>query len=1337
MRRLSLIVILLTLVSVCASAGVRLSGTVWTENSVETVTLRVYAAGQAVVADPTRADTALLEVTAKPGQAFTLDVANGELPLRVEAGAKGHLGAVFMVLWPEQASLPPLWLPAGRELGVKLMLDGKPANGALLWGAIVTRVGGEEGRWRPAVLSQTADAKGQVSFALPREGSVYLATCTPEGRWSTHTLSQPWPAKLELAIGSRPLSVAVVNEKNEPVAGVLLAERSAPPRAAVRSNEQGKATIQVPSKGEIAVFALGQGLAGRFTYQTAPSKETVLRLTAARTQEVVWVGTSASIALEPMWVPAALRGGAPIVASGGKTRLPFFGSGGDVTLRRPGIAGQRVTSSSVAMPLAVRLAPAARVEGSVVDEANRPVGGVPVWAHVSPAMPAAMLRQMRAFLPTQKPLLPWAVSGPTGTIAIGDLAAGQQRVVARKIGLPPADSGPLEVAAGDVGKVTLQLAAGTWVALQVQDSASRAIAGATIEATPGERRDPNSPLALRIGRRGAVEAVASGSTDREGRARLLGVPVGPLKLELRAGGYVKRTLEIEVEAQGTDLGVVTLDEGVNVLGRVIDERGQGVGDAEVLASRQAEAGMFAEPLGRSGPTGDFVLADQPRTGELFLQARGEGVSSLAPTRVALPPEGVVDVRVRRGRTLEGKVVDEESQQPVAGASLGTRKMMQRGFGGGTTVLSTVRSFGQTTSDDAGVFRFEGVETGELTLSASAPGYRSVEINVTIPEDSAPRPVTVPLKKGLTLRGIVLDALGTPALGVDVRVEESGSDTRLPTLTNRSSLRTGPDGKFFADTLEPGRYQITAEDDTGASAREVAEAGQSEEITLRLQAEGVLAGSVVSEDGAPIAGATITAFGGTRGFTPTDTRSAPDGSFTIEHLAPGTFRVNGRAAGLAMASETVQVESGRTAQVKLTLKRGGTVAGTVRGLSADEQRSCQVRGGGQSAGLNAAGEFRLEGVRIGPVEVTALVLPAGRQRTARTELRSVDEPAHVEIDFASGLTIRGSVRKAGAPLVGTFVSASSPGERSMHSAVTDVDGRYEMKGLDPGTVTVEARADQGRLLASKTVDAQGDTTVDLEVASGALGGRVIDARSRNAVAGASVAVLAQGAPHGQAAADENGAFHFEDLADDAYTVRAEAAGYAAAEVEATVRLGHAAEVTVALQPSKGLTLLVRGVSGTPPSEISVRAARAGSVPISIGGVACDREGRAVVTDLGEGAYTLRVSEFFGQGQGLVAATVPGPDVLVTLSPSGIVEATLDGVATGVWRLRLISAAGLVLPQYSWGSALPDGWVTVPAGGYADRVPVGAYTLQYAGPDGAVRDMPVVVTPGGETAVTIGK
>ena len=1316
------------------SGTVRLTGTVLTEKKVETVSVRVFALGDAVVQRPELVRTPLQELTQAPGP-LSLALEPGQFPLRIEVKAAGHLAAAVELFEPGARALPPLWLPAGKAVKVRVLASGQPAVGALVRGDLEQGGLPGDGVWRAVAPTLVTDAAGTAEVVVPATGELQLTALASDGRWGEASATLPSPGGARCEIGSRPLVVAVRNAKGEPIAAARVAVVGSPAGSVAFTDAAGRARVQVRDRGSSVVVALADGCGARVVAYPAARAELAMTCTSVPTLALSWSGGGETARVRLDWLPAALLGGGALQLAGGRGGVPYFGHGGAVTAWSPGAAGQRLDVEEGATGATIRFAAPAAVDGTVVDAADRPVPGIPVWRWTLPEFAlSGRFRGQRSADMLERSVLPGGVSDTDGRFTIAPLLPALTRLVATQAGNPPADSGPLELVAGKRELLTLKLDAGTWLALTVTDPEGRPLAGAVASLAPNP--DAHSGrMVIRLGGadRNVTERIAEATSDRDGKVLLRGVRPGAMKLRLALPGYVERSVDVEVPPQGVDAGQQVLEPGTTVLGRVVDERGAGIPDAEIRAGSMI--GAFGPAITTSDATGAFAVADRPREGETYLVAqRGENERSES-VRVALPPQGVVELVIKGRRTLTGRVVDEATAAPVVGALVSaSRTMKMQSGGGGMAFAFMVRdSTDEVETDGEGRFRIEGVAAGgEYTLNAAARSYRSLEQQVKVPEVEAPRPLTVLLKPGLAVHGIVLEPADGPAPGVVVESSPAARQGGMALREQTQTARSAADGSFTIVGLEPGQFELRATADDGATAREVVEAGRDEPVELRLEGAGAIEGRVVTDDG-PVREATVSGFSGDfNQIDPVKVDSA--GAFRMPRVPPGQYQVWAEAEGWAQAGSQATVEPGRTATVTLTLKRGGTVNGRVLGLGAKELERCEVFSRGARAKPSPDGSFTLTGVPLGPGEVGAFVLPDAKRRSAPIDLKSLDQPVSVELDFAQGVHLSGSVRRRGAPVPGVIVEVvGNGGAASGANTTSDAQGQWELAGVEPGQVEVRALDRQSNVLAARQLQVRDDARVDLEVPGGTIVGKVVALPDRTSIIGARVHAAGAGtAPVSrEARTDQAGTFALEELPDGDLLLRGEAEGYAPAEARVTVSMGAAREVSLVLEEEKRLRLLIREEDGSVPDQVQLLPVRGGRIDDPVW-VTCDRAGRASVGSLPAGGYTFLVSS--GGGEALVNLAVPSEETAVVLRATGSVRAVVP--VGQAWRLRVVSAeSGLTVPVGPWQNPARGEWVEVRGGVLAIRVPAGTYVVQGLAPDGTTHEQRVAVPPEGDVIAAL--
>ena len=1313
------------------ATALTLRGRVYTEKPGARVTVVAWAQGDALRANPKLADAPLGTVQVAGGEAFALELPNAAPPLQIEATAAGHVGARFALTLPEEAELPTVWLPAGRELRVRVTRDGKPEPGAAAQGYISRSGFGDSGYafWCPYLPTQRSDANGYLTWWVPASGSFGTAAVGRDGRWGRVDRTLPVVGAVEVRLSSRPVACKVVDERGEPVGGVEVAGVAAPEGTAVVTGKDGAATVQVSSEREGAVVAWGAARAGRTLVRPDTPGPVVITVAPCGSLEVSWTGP-ARLLLAPGWIPNAIARDRLIWAAGGRARLPWLDGGGVLWAWAPGWTMARVNVTSVDPPVALVLAAAVRVEGLVQDAAQHPLAGVPVWGYLPPLRGAPGIRPSAESLGL--PFLAWGVSDGGGRFTLPPIPAGFVRLRATRAGFPAAQHGPVVSTAGSQVRATLTFKPGTTLAVQVEDPGGVPLAGATVQAfardageRPGVWRP--DPAVLR-----SREPAAAATTAADGKAALTALAAGKAWVLLHLAGYVPRVLDAEIPPNGGDLGTQVLQPGVEVKGRVVDEAGAAVADADVSLGAVADAAGGA--AARSDGEGRFAIPDLPREGEIYLLARRQGFVMAAPEKVVLPPSGEVVLRMGQGRVLTGKVVDAETRAAIKDAAVAAMSIVERASGGGAGIMYSTQSSARGQTDDGGEFRLEGLSPREYNFWVRAPHYQIYQQQVRLPAEGDVQPLTIALKHGLELRGRVVDAAGQPAPGVQVTAQAAGGEVvatlGMPRSGTFGSARSGPDGSFLVDGLAPGKYEVRARAEDGGNGRALTQAG-AEDVVLRLERSGAVQGQVKSAEGAPVAGAKVQIFGS--GQYPGDATTDEAGAFSLEQVPPGDYAVYvwGRAG--SARTQRVKVEAGRTATVEVTLEATGTVVGTVRGLSPSELEECYIYGGSNSVQPAGDGSFRIEGVREGSGTVRALVQGGGRQRAVPVEVKA-GETATVEIDFGRGVTIDGTVRRPAGPVAMLVVKATAA--RGSGTATTDAAGAFTIAAVPAGDVEVSVTDLNGRRLVTRRLNVQSDTTLELEVSVGEASGRVLAARDRSPIPEAVVKARRDGESGYVRAVttDSSGAFTCRELEAGAYRLQASASGFAGAEAAVTVGEGGAAETTFLLEPDQGVDITVRAPDGTPPSTVYVQLFR-GELPQVELRLACDAEGRARLSGVPPGGY---VALLVGQGMATAPIAVPGPAIAVQLRETAGLTIITPLVESGApWRVRVTDAqSGLPAPLWlaGTGGGVRLGWVEARDGRTSAGVTAGTFLAEATAPDGSARQATVTLAPKATQSVT---
>lgn len=256
-------------------------------------------------------------------------------------------------------------------------------------------------------------------------------------------------------------------------------------------------------------------------------------------------------------------------------------------------------------------------------------------------------------------------------------------------------------------------------------------------------------------------------------------------------------------------------------------------------------------------------------------------------------------------------------------------------------------------------------------------------------------------------------------------------------------------------------------------------------TLSPQAGGTIRGVVRDKAGNALPGADVAAVRLGGGYAEGWAQSAPDGSFRIAALPPGTYRLCVQSARVGAGSaelgyaprcrrRTVPVADAQAASANITLLPGGAVSGTVR--SADGapvvDAQIEVRHGHNYAGFTAtdsAGHWTVPGLPTGRYTVCATtenavttgsptgVIGGCFARRAPVRVRRGANRIGIDLQLRTGGAITGRATQSdGRPIRWTALLAQrSDGSRNTIGELSFAGrgGYYRLTGLRPGTYRV--------------------------------------------------------------------------------------------------------------------------------------------------------------------------------------------------------------------------------------------------------------------------------------------
>ncbi|HEX6098282.1 MAG TPA: carboxypeptidase regulatory-like domain-containing protein [Thermoanaerobaculia bacterium] len=954
----------------------------------------------------------------------------------------------------------------------------------------------------------------------------------------------------------------------------------------------------------------------------------------------------------------------------------------------------------------------ARVSGTIVDEEKRPVVAADVASELD--SPSRMARSRDT-----------VVSGPDGRFSTRVAPDEALQIVATKRGFPRATSerfrlGPGERKAG----LLLTIPSGIAVSGRVTDAKGEPLSGVAVTAVDSRDADnsmmyPPTPVGEDDAERTAVDGSFTVRLEE-----------GTYDFRFLREGYAPKTVRAQsVSRLATTTVDTTMEQAREISGRVV--RG-GAGIAGVRLN-VFTSGFNAAAV--TGPDGSFTLSGlAPGSVRVMVWKADEFIQD---TRSLTAPARDVTIDIPGGGRVTGRVVDKSTGKPLTSFHAGI-SMSRSGMMAGPPQM---REF----SSEDGSFTLENVPAGALSLVASAHGYTSTRLNVTVEEGKTLSNVELPLDAGVRLTGRVTGPDGTALADVTVSIEPSPVRP-FPMRGPESTSITDANGEYSLEALPPGEETIVFMHPAHVGSRKkVTLKGRETKLDVQLTAGQRVTGLVVTAAGTPVPGAHVSAYGpGMSGGNTVATDA--NGVFEMDALPPGRYRFNALKSGAGQGTAE-NVDIGSNEQVRITLRAGATIHGRVIGLSPQELATTRVSayaGSGYATALvEATGSYRLEGAPTGTVRILAEVESneAMWQQTSQPQTIEVasGDSHNVDLTFRSDIVIRGRVVRDGRPLPGAsvmFMPRHGKGAQTHAGARTDEQGMYSLTGVEEGEYTVQVLDMPGSTAYSTAYTVRGSATFDIDYRTSSIRGTVVDAETNEPLTNASIQVRAGSQNESftmprVATTDAAGTFVFDSVPSGRYSVTSAKDGYGSVVREVTVS-ERGEELQVKLSRNDGVTLkLVDARSGQPVvGRVWVYDAQNRVVhePSYVFGSGV--ESGEVKLPLAAGSYTGSVMAN-GYAPVNLRLQSPSPARVVALTPGGTI--LVKSKHSDRRRIRLIDAEGIPYGRFNnplpWRELLPRPGTTE-----LRFVAPGTYTLQLLGDGETVVDSTrVTVQEGGVAEV----
>lgn len=768
--------------------------------------------------------------------------------------------------------------------------------------------------------------------------------------------------------------------------------------------------------------------------------------------------------------------------------------GTDEAVRKDGV---KVTAAAaVALPL--KLAPAAAIGGTVVDETTRkPVPGVRIAVRDPGGrgvFAAAPRRTVRA--------------DSRGSFRAVGLEPGRYSVEASRSGYLTSRAPNIAASATAPGSVAIALTPAASIAGRVLDEKKQPVRGARVRIA----QEPSLRRAMRRG--GGIRDLFGGRSDMTGPdgtfhldslAAEAGLAVEASKPGLVTARKTGVTLKAGQKMTGVEL---VMRIGLSARGRVVSSKSEPVGGAEIRADRREPRGggggfgrgAMQMLAGRDTPPDAVTAAD----GSFALTGLEEGDYEIHVTRSGFAP---------KTSQLAAKAPGPTQWPPIVlagGAGLaGTVKTSA-----GTPIVgATIVAVGEGARPDAvssgpdGSFRIADLAAGKpMMLVVNADGYAPARSSATPPAQN----VAVVLQTTATIKGRVQDAAtGDPIPEFTVSLSAGrgggfggfgGRGGAGPGAGGGSRNVRSADGSYELDGVSPGTWSVHALA-PGYRAADVSgvevDPGQTkEDVVVELKKGGTLTGKAIdSSSGAPVANVTVTWEPQGQGpgpaamaarlmgqGAPNVTATDADGKFAFDGLPEGKITLTATHPDYLEASRDADPDTGN--DVQIPLGSGGTISGTVvasdgksGAASAIVRLASEGDNGGpfgsQTASADGAGNFEFDHLGAGRFRLSA---QGDRGTSAPKDIVLADGQRQdgVILTLAGGAQLDGSVTGLPAEQLGGIRIRSS-GTGYTDNTQTDDTGKFTLQNVPSGVITLTATT---AVLTGRT------TSKTIEVADGA-------------------------------------------------------------------------------------------------------------------------------------------------------------------------------------------------------------------------------------------------------------
>jgi len=162
----------------------------------------------------------------------------------------------------------------------------------------------------------------------------------------------------------------------------------------------------------------------------------------------------------------------------------------------------------------------------------------------------------------------------------------------------------------------------------------------------------------------------------------------------------------------------------------------------------------------TGSDGRFAV-EGLRPGEpVSLSFEREGYVDARESGIVPPRAEPLEIVMHPASKVSGRVVDSGGK-PIPRVQVGMTRRKSADMGGNSIILTTRQN---ARADGEGVFVFENVDPGKVSLNAVAPGWQAARLDgVEVPTGKDVEGIEISLRRGAAVEGRVFTPDGRPAV----------------------------------------------------------------------------------------------------------------------------------------------------------------------------------------------------------------------------------------------------------------------------------------------------------------------------------------------------------------------------------------------------------------------------------------------------------------------------------------------------------------------------------------------------------------------------------------------